>query len=165
MNKKTKDGLITASIVIAAAYLLYKIFNKKGVSNSNSGGSGSGGVVVPNPTLGGTIGSAPTMSISKFKEIADKIFNAFEGYGTTTKEINNQFALLKNNDDVMSLVAAYGIREISSGRYNPLPDFTGNLPEAIADELSQSEISELNSILVKSGITIRFNSDGQLTTI
>jgi hypothetical protein len=160
MNKKTKDGLITASIVIVAAYLLYKIFNKKGDSNPNSSG-----VVVPNPNLGGTIGSAPTMSISKFKEIADKILNAFEGYGTSTKEINNQFALLKNNDDVMSLVAAYGIREISSGRYNPLPNFIGNLPESIADELSQSEISELNSILVKSGITIRFNSDGQLTTI
>jgi hypothetical protein len=105
------------------------------------------------------------MSIAKFKEIADKIFASFEGYGTNTKEINNQFALLKNNDDVMSLVAAYGIREISSGSYNPLPDFTGNLPQAIANELSQSEISELNSILVKSGITIRFNADGQLNTI
>jgi hypothetical protein len=65
----------------------------------------------------------------------------------------------------MSLVAAYGIREISSGSYNPLPDFTGNLPQAIADELSQSQISSLNSVLVKSGITIRFNADGTLTTI
>jgi len=46
-----------------------------------------------------------------------------------------------------------------------LPDFTGNLPEALANELSQSEISDLNSVLVKSGITIRFNADGQLTTI
>jgi hypothetical protein len=162
MNKKTKDGLITASIVIAAAYLLYKIFNKKGASSTSYGGSG---VVVPNPTLGGTIGTAPTMNEAKFKEIANKIFNAFEGYGTDTTAIKNQFALLKNNDDVMGLVAAYGIREISSGNYNPLPDFTGNLPEAIGDELSQSEISDLNSILVKNGITIRFNSDGKLTTI
>ena len=163
MDKKTKDGIITASIVVAAAYLLYKIFNKKGVSSTSYGGNS--GVVVPNPDLGGTIGTAPTMNEAKFKEIADKIFNAFEGYGTDTKEINNQFALLKNNDDVMSLVAAYGIREISSGKYNPLPDFSGNLPKALANELSQSEISDLNSILVKSGITIRFNSDGQLTTI
>jgi hypothetical protein len=159
MNKKTKDGIITASIVIAAAYLLYKIFNKKGASNPNSG------VVVPNPELGGTIGTSPTMTTSKFKEIADKVFNALEGYGTDTTAINNQFALLKNNDDLMSLVAAYGIREISSGSYNPLPDFTGNLPQAIADELSQSQISSLNSVLVKSGITIRFNADGTLTTI
>ena len=163
MNKKTKDGLITASIVIAAAYLLYKIFNKKGASNPNSGGNN--GVVVPNPELGGTIGTAPTMTIAKFKEIADKIFDAFEGYGTDAKEINNQFALLKNNDDVMSLIVAYGVREVSSGSYNPLPDFTGNLPEVLANELSQSEISDLNSVLVKSGITIRFNADGTLTTI
>ena len=163
MNKKTKDGIITASIVIAAAYLLYKIFNKKGTSNPNSGGNS--GVVVPNPELGGTIGTAPTMTTEKFKEIADKIFDAFEGYGTDTTTIKNQFALLKNNDDVMSLVAAYGIREVSSGSYNPLPDFNGNLPQVIADELSQSEISDLNSVLVKSGITIRFNADGQLTTI
>ena len=163
MNQKTKDGLITASIVIAAAYLLYKIFNKKGSSNPNSGGNS--GVVVPNPELGGTIGTSPTMTTAKFKEIADKIFDAFEGYGTRTKEINNQFALLKNNDDVMSLIVAYGIREISSGKYNPLPDFTGNLPEALANELSQSEISDLNSVLVKSGIKIRFNDDGTLSTI
>jgi hypothetical protein len=164
MNKKTKDGIITASIVIAAAYLLYKIFNKKGSSSSGGGGGITSGVV-PNPILGGTIGTAPTMNEAKFKEIANKIFNAFEGYGTDTTTIKNQFALLKNNDDVMGLVAAYGIREISSGKYNPLPDFTGNLPQAIADELSQSEISDLNSVLVKSGITIRFNADGQLTTI
>lgn len=163
MNIKTKDGIITASIVIAAAYLLYKIFNKKGASNPNSGGNS--GVVVPNPELGGTIGTSPTMTTAKFKEIADKVFNALEGYGTDTTAINNQFALLKNNDDLMSLVAAYGIREISSGSYNPLPDFTGNLPQAIADELSQSQISALNSVLVKSGITIRFNADGTLTTI
>ena len=163
MNKKTKDGLITASIFIAAAYLLYKIFNKKGASNPNSGGNN--GVVVPNPELGGTIGTAPTMTIAKFKEIADKIFDAFEGYGTDTKEINNQFALLKNNDDVMSLIVAYGVREVSSGKYNPLADFNGNLPEVLANELSQSEISDLNSVLVKSGITIRFNADGTLTTI
>jgi len=162
MNKKTKDGIITASIVIAAAYLLYKIFNKKGVSNPNSGGNG--GVVEPSPT-GGTIGTSPTMNQAKFKEIADKIFKAMDGYQTDNKEINDLFALLKNNDDVMALIAAYGIREISSGQFNPLPDFTGNLPEAIADELSQSEISDLNSILVKNGITIRFNADGKLTTI
>jgi len=163
MNKKTKDGIITASIVIAAAYLLYKIFNKPTISNPNGGGNG--GVVVPNPTLGGTLGTAPTMSEAKFKEIADKIFNAMDGYGTNNTEIKNQFALLKNNDDLMLLIAKYGIREVSSGKYNPLPNFTGNLPEAIADELSQSEISDLNSILVKSGITIRFNADGKLTTI
>jgi hypothetical protein len=94
MNKKTKDGLITASIVIAAAYLLYKIFNKKGTSSTSYGGNS--GVVVPNPILGGTIGTAPTMNEAKFKEIADKIFNAFEGYGTDTTTIKNQFALLKN---------------------------------------------------------------------
>ena len=163
MDKKTKDGLIIASIVIAAAYLLYKIFNKKGNQSTIYGGNSVG--VFPNPNLGGTIGTATTMNEAKFKEIADKIFNAFEGYGTDTTTIKNQFALLKNNDDVMGLVAAYGIREISSGKYNPLPDFTGNLPQAIADELSQSEISDLNSVLVKSGITIRFNADGQLTTI
>lgn len=163
MNKKTKDGIITASIVVAAAYLLYKIFSKKSLPNPNGGGNG--GIVVPEPNLGGTVGTAPTMTIAKFKEIADKIFNAFDGYGTDAKTINNQFALLKNNDDVMSLIVAYGVREVSSGKYNPLPDFTGNLPEALADELSQSEISDLNSILVKGGITIRFNNDGQLSTI
>jgi hypothetical protein len=167
MNKKTKHGLITASIVIAATYLLYKIFNKKAAINPNNGGNSAngGGAVVKDPNIGGTIGAAPTMSEAKFKEIADEIYSAFWGYGTNNKTIKNQFALLRNNDDVMSLIAAYKIRLISSGDYNPAPDFTGNLPEALADELDEDEISELNSILVKNGITIRFNSDGKLSTI
>ena len=163
MNKKTKDGIITASIVIVAAYLLYKIFNK--TSNTNPNNGGNGGLVVPNPLGSGTIGTAPSMPEAKFKEIADKISKAMDGYGTDANEIKNQFAFLKNNDDVMSLIAAYGIREISSGKYNPMPNFSGNLPEAIANELGQSEISELNSVLVKNGISIRFNDNGQLTTI
>ncbi len=162
MNKKTKDGIITASIIIAASYLLYKIFSQKKIGSTNTGG---GGIVLPNPGLGGTIGAAPTLPEAKLKDIANKLYEAMDGYGTNNEAIKNQIALLKNNDDFMGLVAAYGIKELSSGKYNPLPNFIGNLPEAIANELSQSQISEINSILVKNSINIRFNDNGQLTTI
>ena len=37
--------------------------------------------------------------------------------------------------------------------------------ETIADELNNSEISQINSTMVKSGISIRFNPDGTLTTL
>jgi hypothetical protein len=65
----------------------------------------------------------------------------------------------------MGLIAAYGIREVGGGMWNPLPNFKGNLVQTISDELSNSEISQINSIIVKSGITIRFNPDGTLTTL
>jgi len=64
----------------------------------------------------------------------------------------------------MGVVAAYGIREVSSGSWNPLPNFKGNLPETIANECSDSEILKINSVMVKSGVSIRFNPDGTLTT-
>jgi hypothetical protein len=162
MDKKNKDRIITASIIIAASYLLYKIFSQKKIGNTNTEG---GGIVLPNPGLGGTIGAAPTLPEAKLKDIANKLYEAMDGYGTNNEAIKNQIALLKNNDDFMGLVAAYGIKELSSGKYNPIPNFIGNLPEAIANELSQSQISELNSILIKNSINIRFNDNGQLTTI
>jgi hypothetical protein len=108
------------------------------------------------------------MTKEQYNLLAEKVFNAVSGYGTDFNGANglkNIFSLLRNNDDFMELVAAYGIREVSSGSFNPIPDFSGNLPEVLSNELSQKEISELNSILVKNGISIRFTTDGTLTTI
>jgi hypothetical protein len=157
MDKKTKNGLIVTALILGGGYFLYK--KSKGTTPTNA---------EINLQLGGNTGVNPTLSLDKFKEIADKIFVAFNGYGTDFDGNNgliNQFSLLKNNDDLMGVIAAYGIREVDGGMWNPLPNFKGNLPETIANELSNSEISQINSIIVKSGISIRFNPDGTLTTL
>jgi len=157
MEKKTKNGLIVTALILGVGYFLYK--KLKGATPSN---------VQIDTYLGGTTGVSPTLSEDKMKELANKMFAAFNGYGTDVNGNNgliNLFAAIKNNDDLMGVIAAYGIREISSGSWNPLSNFKGNLPETIADELSDSEITKINSVLVKSGVTIRFNPDGALTTL
>jgi hypothetical protein len=158
MEKKTKNGLIVTALILGVGYFLYKKFK----------GSPAPSNAEIDAVLGGNTGANPTLSVDKLKEIADKIYVAFNGYGTDVNGNNgliNQFALLRNNDDLMGLIAAYGIREVGGGMWNPLPNFKGNLVQTISDELSNSEISQKNSIIVKSGITIRFNPDGTLTTL
>jgi hypothetical protein len=157
MENKTKNGLIVTAIFLVGGYFLYKKLKASSPSNAE--------IVAE---LGGTAGVNPTLSEEKLKDLADKIFVAFNGYGTDLNGNNgliNQFSLLRNNDDLMALIAAYGIREVDGGMWNPLPNFKGNLVQTIADELSNSEISQINSTMVKSGISIRFNPDGTLTTL
>ena len=164
LDKEKKKGLLISAVIIAGIYLIYKKFYY--VSNTSL--AKQIGVTPPSNSGGGSYTSKASMTKEQYNLLAEKVFNAVSGYGTDFNGANglkNIFSLLRNNDDLMELVAAYGIREVSSGNFNPIPDFSGNLPEVLSDELSQKEISELNSILVKNGISIRFTTDGTLTTI
>ena len=165
LDKEKKKGLLISAVIIAGIYLIYKKFYY--VSNTSL--AKQIGVTPPSNSGGGSsYTSKASMTKEQYNLLAEKVFNAVSGYGTDFNGANglkNIFSLLRNNDDFMELVAAYGIREVSSGNFNPIPDFSGNLPEVLSDELSQKEISELNSILVKNGISIRFTTDGTLTTI
>jgi len=157
MDKKTKNGLIVTALILGVGFFLYKKLKGSSVPTNKE----------IEKEIGGSIGFNPTLSEDKMKEIANKIFVALNGYGSDVNGNNglmNLFALIKNNDDLMGVIAAYGIREVSSGSWNPLPNFSGNLPETLADELSDSEILKINSVMVKSGVSIRFNPDGTLTT-
>ena len=157
MDKKTKNGLIVTALILGAGFFLYKKLKGSDTPTNRE----------IDREIGGNTGFFPTLSNDKMKELAEKIFAAFNGFGTDVNGNNglmNLFATVKNNYDLMGVVAAYGIREVSSGSWNPLPNFEGNLPETIANELSDSEILKINSVMVKSGVSIRFNPDGTLTT-
>jgi hypothetical protein len=154
MDKKTKNGLLVTALILGVGYFLYK--KLKGSSTPTKSEI--------DEQIGGNTGVNPTLSQEKMKELAEKMFAAFNGYGTDVNGLMNLFASIKNNDDLMGVIAAYGIREVSSGSYNFMPNFEGNLPETIADELSDSEILKINSVMVRSGVSIRFNPDGTLTT-
>ena len=159
MDKKTKNGLIVTALLLGG-YFLYKKFKSSSLYTPSN--------VEIDTNLGGTTGFNPTLSEAKMKELAEKMFAAMNGYGTDVNGNNglmNLFATIKNNDDLMGVIAAYGIRELSSGSWNPLSNFKGNLPETLANELSDSEMTKINSVMVKSGVTIRFNPDGALTNL
>lgn len=77
------------------------------------------------------------------------IIGQWSGSGKSVAEI---FKQLKNNADLLALVAAYGVRTYDqAGVFTG--DFTGNLYQAIQDELDKGEIDALNALLKKKGIT------------
>jgi hypothetical protein len=88
-----------------------------------------------------------------FKAIADSIYDALDGYGSSFQTIVNEFSKLNNNPDFDALYKAYGTRTVSSGRGNVfVSDYTGDMLGALKDELSTTEIGKLNSLLSNKGI-------------
>ena len=119
-------------------------------------------------------GMKPTFNGSQYKAWADAIQKQFDGCdfapatlvfpptafwnsswsfsGTKVAMIVNE---LKNDLDFLLLSKAYGIRTHDQCGFFT-GDFTGNLQQAIADELDYSEIRELNKRLAKVGIKYKF---------
>ena len=75
-----------------------------------------------------------TISKTQANAMANAIFTAMDGYGTDSVVILKQLVQLKNQADWLALSDAFGIREISSGKGNPTPNFKGTLSGALADE-------------------------------
>jgi len=145
MNKKTTKGIVAAAAVLAVLFVAMKIMKpKKTVPQGDSGGGGTND--------GGSIsGANPNLD---FRSLANQLFDAFDGYGTANKKVKDIFKLLKSNADYDALKAAYGVREVSSGTGNIfVSNYEGDLPSTLRNEMSKSEINELNQILTSNGIT------------
>lgn len=96
--------------------------------------------------------TAPTLSKGELAQMANNIFAAMDGYGTDEDTIMRELKKVKTDGDFVGLQNAFGIREISSGRFNPSPNFKGTLTAALTDELSDYWIKEINSGLKRRGI-------------
>ena len=70
-----------------------------------------------------------------------------DGYGTDEGTIYSVFRKIKNSGDFALLMNAYGVREISSGAWNPEPNFNGTLVGALTSELSSEDKGKVNKIL------------------
>lgn len=97
----------------------------------------------------------PKITKSQAEQYANNIFAAMDGYGTDVDAIKDVFNRLQNNQDFLLLSISYGVRTVSSGRFNLAPDFTGTMSATIIDECSDGERKELNDILASKGITQR----------
>ena len=130
-------GLVTTLVVVGLGAAAYFLFLK-----GNKGGGG------------GRSGGGQTSDLD-FLSMANKIFDAMDGYGTNEGTIENELKKLKSKDDWNALVSAYGTRTINCGRYNPFcNDFTGGLVESLNDEMDSSELNRANEILNKIGVSI-----------
>lgn len=150
MDKKLQRGIITSVVVVVAGLAAYKLLSgKKGKSDDTGGGGGNSGGGGGNTGGGGT----PNPSLD-FRSLANQLFDAFDGYGTSVSKVKEIFKLLKSNADYDALKAAYGVREVSSGRWNVFQsNFEGDLPATLRDELDSDEVSEINQILTSNGIS------------
>jgi hypothetical protein len=96
-----------------------------------------------------------TMSQAQMLAFATTLFTAMDGYGTDEDTIAGIFKQMKNNADFAGVSAAYGVRELSSGRMNPEPNYKGGLSGALASELSQSWKDIINKDLASRKITYK----------
>lgn len=144
MNKQKK--IITAIVLGGLALGALLIFRRRA-------GSGPGDGTLPGGGGGG--GVFPTIGALDYAGMADTIHQAMDGYGTEETTIENEILKLRNKNDWDALVAAYGIRKISSGVGNFFqPDFVGDLPSGLKSELDDTELADLNANLRKIGVSI-----------
>jgi len=101
------------------------------------------------------VNKTATLSASQAGGIANAIFAAMDGYGTDEDAIVYQLGKIKNNADFLLVQTKYGIRTISSGRFNPEPNYKGNLAGSIGSECSSYWIKKINSALSKKGVTYK----------
>lgn len=100
-------------------------------------------------------GNGPTISSAQAYTYANSLHTAMDGYGTDWASIKSVFEAVRNNADVISISSAYGIREVSSGQWNPEPNIKGTLTQCLTSELDDSEKEEIKTILKGKGITFQ----------
>ena len=97
-----------------------------------------------------------TLTPSQITDVANQLFAAVDGFGHNEKAIYANIAKIKNNADMIGVISAFGVREVSTGAYNPIPNTKGTLPVIFRIRLSNEEIKAINGMLAKKGITYRF---------
>ena len=101
------------------------------------------------------IAKTATLSNSQAGVVANAIFAAMDGYGTDEQGIVNQMKKVKNNADFLKVQSKYGTREVSSGRFNPEPNYKGNLTGAMGSECSTYWTNLINKNLKSNGVTYK----------
>jgi hypothetical protein len=101
-------------------------------------------------------GVKPSYDQVQYNTLANQLATAFNGYGTDTSAVFRAFTYMKNNADVIKLNQVFGIKKISSGKFNVSDDFEGTLAQHLTEELNAKELQALNSGLAKKGISYRY---------
>ena len=141
-------GVVAVVVVGGIGYLVYKLIKVGGgVKENKTERQEDNSWNKELDQLNSNESTKMTLSKAQLLSMANKIHAAMDGYGTDEEAIIKAFRILKNNADFAGLQSAYGVQEISSGRFNPEPNFTGNLIAALSTELSDYWITKINAIL------------------
>lgn len=103
-------------------------------------------------------GINPTISDAQVEGFANTLQTAFSGCGTDEAAVINVVRQLKNEADVMKLIAKYGLRKHDACNWEfDFSDKEMTLSAAISDELDVFEKAAVNVQLEKNGIKYRFS--------
>lgn len=154
-------GLVTVigvGVVLFVSYKIYKSITEtlsgqlspdKAAAQEDRGWASEVDKLNQNPATKSTISKAQAASY------AAKLFAAMDGYGTDEEAIVAVFNNLKNDADFAMVMNAYGVREISSGAWNPSPNFKGTLSGALTDELDTEWTTKINNLLASKKLKYR----------
>lgn len=154
-------GVIAVGVVAGVGYLVYKLYKAaKDAKETKDSKEEVQEVKQELNALNQNPSTKQTLSVSDAKAIANKIFEAMDGYGTDETAILQQLLRLKNQADWLAIRQEWGVREVSSGRGNPAPNFKGTLEAALTSELGDAPEDlvvkkNANAHFAKVGITAR----------
>ena len=148
------QGVIAVAGVVVGGFGLYKLYQYTQHMHETQGEKSEIKESGKDLSQLSDTGIKPTYPDSEYKIIADALFTAVNGCGTYSVAIGNQFAKVKNNADMLKISTAYGRRNKSCWLTGG--GMEGTLQQHLTDELSDTEMSILNSNLKKKGITYTF---------
>lgn len=139
---KLEDPAVQMALAAGAGLLLYFLLRKKpGDTLSNA--------VIESQQVSKV--QVPTYTPTQYQVYADKIYSAgVTWFGTDETAIYNAFSAMYNDLDVLKLIEAFGRRRLE------FSTVLGNLTQFLYDELNNTELGKLNSILTAKGIKYQF---------
>lgn len=155
--------VIAVAGVAALGYVVYRsVKRSEDIKKANQAAELASGEL----TELGQQGIYPTLSDSQFEQMSQTIVTAIDGCGTDEEAIFSVFNQLRNEADVRRLIVVFGVRytepcsvtqPISYAKWliND-QSFGGPLNVFLRYDLSDSDISEINSILRSKGIVYQF---------
>lgn len=149
-------GVIGVAIIGGAALGAYMIYKKVKNMKAERDSKKEVGDIDEDLNKLKKAGKKLTLTASEISSIANNLFTAMDGYGTNYDMILKNLVRVNNQLDLLAVIKSYGVREISSGKLNPEPNFKGTLGQSFAEELSSTQLNGLNMMLAKKGITQRF---------
>lgn len=101
-------------------------------------------------------GIRPTFDDTQYESFSAKLVSAFDDCGTDNAAVYGVFDKMKNIADILKLIAVYDRRKFK-GCFSSYFDYENlTLSGSLSYEMTNSEISKINSILSKKGINYNF---------
>ena len=140
-----KKGIIWAILLILLIVAIYFAWSK--LKNLFTDIGNTIGSVQDNPVESNKL----THQGAWYKNAANTLFTAMDGWGTDENAIDGVIAQIYNQDDWNKLVREYGTRELRQTWWQPA--LSGTLQVHLRSDCSGKHIKEINNTLMGRGIT------------